>query len=240
MGKRCGTRRVGALAILSVALSFAGACSSGSGSSSSAFADYWADGHDLCGFYGGCGLVDEPTCLAGWPTAADTNAALAEGGVSRDRVASCDAAVRLLDKCVLAQSCESYREGNACPAQQMAFNTECALLLSAFDTYYMTHPRSVFVGSFHGSFSGDASGTFAGTLSADGKVVATIDNDTAGTFSGTGTVLLSGSFLLTGSLDGGGGTLTFTGDLSGFTADFTGEGTWTAGDESGTWTLASD
>jgi hypothetical protein len=207
-----------------------------SGSTSSSFASYWADGDELCAAQAACG-GDEATCLAGWPTAAETTAALDEGDVPDASIAACAAASRLLDKCSLRLSCEEANDVNACATQDTAFETDCALVLSAMSFYYMTHPHSVYVGPFHGSYDGASSGTFTGHVSADGNVTASILTS-AGPVDATGSVFISGKVAISASVDGV--PMNLEGTLFGRTNAFTGTGTWTAALDTGDWMLASD
>ncbi len=206
-----------------------------SSSKSSSFASYWADGDELCAHSAACGFGDKATCLAGWPTAADTTTALDDADVPDESIAACEAATRLLDKCTLGLSCEND-DVEACSLQQMAFTTECALVLSAMDLFYKTHPRSIFAGPFQGSYDGSASGGFTGSVRHDGQITATIETPD-GPISASGSVFLSGATTLSATADGV--ALMFTGTLYGTTAEFSGDGTWTAGADSGYWTLSS-
>lgn len=211
----------------------------GGGSDTQDFARYWADGAGWCEVEARCGSDDQGTCLARWPTAAETAAAVSGAGISKADIDRCETASRLLDTCVLPLSCDAFTSNISCTVEHMAFGTTCALVLSALDVYYMAHPRSVFTGPFNGSYQGGELGSFTGTLTSDGTITASIRSNAGATMMGTGTVKLSGALALSWFLSDGTTPLTLTGFLHGKPTAFSGDGTWTGGVETGSWALTS-
>ena len=211
----------------------------GGGSDTQEFAHYWADAAEWCALEARCGSDEQATCLGRWPTAAEVAAAVGGAGISKTDVDRCETASRLLDACVLPLSCDAFTSNSSCTAEQMAFGTTCALVLSALDVYYIAHPRSVFTGPFNGSYQGGELGSFTGTIASDGTITASIRSNAGVTMTGTGTVKLSGALVLSWYLSDGTTPLNLSGFLHGKPTAFSGDGTWTAGVEAGTWALTA-
>ncbi|HEX2736477.1 MAG TPA: hypothetical protein VHM70_32970 [Polyangiaceae bacterium] len=203
------------------------------------FAEYWADGAELCAHYAKCMTQQESDCLEAWPTEKETAAAVKQEGLDSQELATCEKAARSLDRCTLESDCDST---DTCQANLKNYESRCGGVNAALENYLNEHRAAPFSGPFEGTYEGSESGTFSGVLKKDGALELTVDSPSLGTSNGTGKVKFRGdtTFTIEGEGDNGSLSLEFTGTLSGAGSEFSGSGTWnasTGGD--GTWTLVA-
>jgi hypothetical protein len=205
-----------------------------------AFAAYWADGAEWCEHTADCG-GDEAQCLKTWPTAQETERALAAADADPEDVEDCERAAGLLDECALELPCDAPQP-NSCMATQENFDIACASVNAALEVYLNEHRGAPFDGLFEGSFDGSESGAFTGELRSDGDVSISIDSPALGLIEGTGHANFSGAvpFELEGDVMDQDFSLSFIGSMYGNSESFDGDGTWESSEGgSGSWLLNS-
>lgn len=116
--------------------------------------------------------------------------------------------------------------------------------LSRFATYAILAPNS-FAGTFNGRYSGAGSGHFQMNILPTGQIQLSGTDVVEGTFSGTGTLTLTGAASVAAQGSGGvstGATFTFTGTFQNAGASVTAQGTYNTQFQgksggSGTWSI---